>query len=271
MKVEILISIPDTKWFDNCTMVFKTLRVGFPTAKLHVTINGVGRQADQYEASGMASAVANEVWMEGAELHHGEWVRRVLENAEGPTVLLDGDIHFWKSCEDWNFNALMAGYYVPEIFNVWSQCRSVARLHTSFLWFKDPAALRREIGRVYQRNDAYSPCNPYMPETRFINGEPIFWDTCANLYNMIGGQHFTDAHTACYEHLNSAGFVDKVAGLMGGKTGEDFMRFHTLAPNNPELLRTFGWPMLKHYYRQKHIEALVLRARFRDVDRMETV
>ncbi len=274
MKVCILISIPDPKYFDNCTMVFKTLRVGYPTASVHVTVNGVGREEDQYKATSLAgTAGANYIHMAGEPLHHGAWIRdtfNACSNDTEPLVILDGDIHFWKSCEDWKFTAPLAGFYMPEIWNVWSNCRSVPRLHTSHLWFTDPKQLAEKIGRRYPRNDEYSPCDPFMPETRFINGEPLFWDTCSNLYNMVGGFHFGQEHLACYEHLNSAGFVEKVAGLMGGKTGEDFKMFHRLAPHDPELARTFGWPMVKHYLKKKQFEAAVAPEEFRSkFDRMK--
>ena len=109
-----------------------------------------------------------------------------------------------------------------------------------------------------------------MGSVQFINGEPIFWDVCAGLYNMLGGEHFGAEHLACYEHLNSASWVEEQVKRLGGKTGEDFRMFHKLAPSDPELVRAFGWPMVKRYYSRKNIEAQVVPAHFRDpVDRMK--
>jgi hypothetical protein len=187
---------------------------------------------------------------------------------ERPLVILDADVHFWKSCEDWKFNALMAGYYCPEMMNDWAQCRSVPRLHTSFLWFSDVPRLRQMLRWDDYPNDAYTPSDLFMPSVKYLNGERIFWDTCAGLYNMIGGAHFTQEHTDCYEHLNSAGFVEEMVKRMGGKTGEDFKTFHALAPADMKFVKTFCWPLVAKYYRRKSVEAQVMKCPFRDpVDR----
>lgn len=274
MKVQILIAVPEEKYYDNCTLVFKTLRFGFPTAKVHVTVNAVGPSAVRWRATNAASAGgADGIVQADHRLHHADWIKQCIEehqDSDGPLIILDGDCHFWKSCEDWKFDALMAGYYVPEIWNDWSQCRSMPRLHASFLWFKDVPALRHALKAACPLADEYIPYNPFMGSLQFINGEPIFWDTCSNLYNTIGGAHFGPEHLACYEHLNSSGFRDEMARRMGGKTGEDFTTFHTVAANNMEFVRTFGWSLVGQYYIQKRKQAELMNSNFRgkQVDQM---
>lgn len=256
MKVCILISIPDTTYFDNCTLVFKTLRVGFPTAEVEVFINNVGLMSDRLRVEALArDADAHRVFYMDERVHHADWIKqRVAMCSDETLVILDGDVHFWASCEDWKFGMPLAGYHVPEIWNPWTNCRSLPRLHTSFLWFK-VSEVKTLLALLMPENDVWAPNDPFMPCVQYIRGEPIFWDTCANLYAMIGGEPFSDEHTACFEHLNSAGFVEVVARKMGGKTGADFKMFHTLAPKDMHFVRTFGWPMLKKYYRAKQIEA----------------
>jgi len=238
------------------------MRVGFPTAEVHVYVNRVGLEQDQYNACFIAHAArADFVRLVDERVHLADWIRGCVESCsdeDGPLVTLDGDVHFWKSCEGWTFPNLLAGYYVPEIFNDWAQCKSVARLHTSFLWFSRPRAMLEKLKQVYRWNGEYCPCDPFMGRVMFKEGRPVFWDVCANLFHMIGGDRFGDEHTACYEHLNSAGFVEEMAERLGGKTGEDFKLFHALAPKDPELVRTLSWPLVKRYYRKKEIEAQVV-------------
>ncbi len=273
MKVCILISIPDPKYFDNCTLVFKTLRVGFPTADVWVTINGIGAEDDQFRATqAAASGGVNNILMAGERLHHADWIEATLKacsNKPGPLIFLDGDVQFWSNCEDWKFTAPMAGYYVPEMFNDWAQCRSVPRLHTSLLWFSHPQQMLEDIRKLYPLDGEYAPLNLFKPSVQYINGEPIFWDTCAGLYNAFGGAYFGPQHTACYDHLNSAGFVEEMVKRMGGRTGEDFRLFHSFAPQSPNMVRDHSWPLVGKYYDRKRGEAAVMPDHFRwKFDRM---
>lgn len=273
-KVCILVSIPDSKFYENCTLVKNTLRVGFPTAEIHVSINDIGTNSDRvYARREFEAAGADYVFMLPKRIHHADWIRESLvipSDDRRPVVILDADIHFWKSCEDWEFKTLMAGFYCPEMWNDWAQCRSVPRLHTSFLWFSDPHKLWLKLSQIYPLNGEYTPCNPFMCSVNWINGEPIFWDSTAGLYNMIGGAHFGPEHTECYEHLNSSGFVEEMVRRMKGKTGQDFAMFHRLAPDQPDMVKMFCWPLVKRYYSRKSIEAQIVPATFRDpVDRMK--
>jgi len=262
MTVHTLITVTDRRYLANCTLVLKSFRTGFPTADIAIWVNSGTNATEILELSGKEPGCKDAVLIPlGSTLHHAEWIRKVINghNGHDPLVIVDPDVHFWKSCEDWRFNSLMAGFHVPEMFNDWAQCKSFERLHTSFLWFKDTNALKHKIHDAYpwanKTQGEYCPCDPFMPSVKFIRGEPVFWDTCAVLYNMIGGEAFTPEHLACYEHLNSAGFVQTITDRMGGKTGQDFRLFHELAPLNMEFVRQFSWSLTDKYYRKKALEA----------------
>jgi len=87
-----------------------------------------------------------------------------------------------------------------------------------------------------------------MPCIQFVNGVPVFWDSCANLYNAIGGTSFTEKELDCYDHVNSATFYDEMLNEVEDK--EAFKNQHLTAAYNPEQLRGF-WKSTVTYY-QKH-------------------
>ena len=220
--VKILVSCPKPEWIDACTWVFKTLRVGFPTARIDVTLNDNVRSLPggiyqelltRCTVDGKSPHVATK-W----ELHHADWIRECVEShdSDAPLVILDADTYFWSSVEHWDITALLAGYYVPMIWNDFAKCPSAPRIHTSFMWFGNVPELRRVLKEVYppgyDSTAAYSPVDPYMPAVMFGSGKPFFWDSCANLYAMLGNSHsvyhFGEKEKACFEHLNSASFFD---------------------------------------------------------------
>ena len=133
LSVRILVTVPKPEHFEACTLCFDTLRVGFPTANIRVTANPIGA----LEWSGAClGALYDKVEAAGAQLerplhpiHHAKWIKEEVDRATGPLVLLDADTIFWKSCEDWDFGpeTLLAGYYVPRIWNDFARCISMPK------------------------------------------------------------------------------------------------------------------------------------------------
>lgn len=255
----ILISIPDSKYFDSCTLALKTVRVGFPTADIMVTINAQTSREDSLRVVKMCEDIAAGWHILDKEVHHAAWIAQQVQEYPGTLIILDGDTHFWKSCEDWKFADLIAGYYVPEMWNDFAKCRSWERLHTSFLWFADTELVLDRIKALYppafQKCGEYCPLDPFMPSVKFIKGEPVFWDSTAVLYNMLGGSRFGPEHLDCYEHLNSASFFDVMHERLEAK--ELFTWLHTEAVKDPLLLKPFLWNNVNTYYRQKHLQLYI--------------
>lgn len=262
MNINILVSLTDPKCFESCTLVFGTLRVGFPTAKVHVTLNGnlnvAGSQYAKFKfAVEACGATLHEL---DFTVHHGEWIQQTVESAaasgDRPCIILDSDCIFWQSVEHWEFDTALAGYYVPTIFNDFSQCVSFARIHTSLMWIDAPR-LVQEVGEKYpnahKMNGEYCPFNPFMPRVEFVHGVPFFFDSCAALYAAIGGTHFGQEHKACFEHLNSASFFKVMHERMENKEG--FTHLHKVLVKTPEQLRGY-WGCVDQYYADKHQQAL---------------
>jgi|ERR1044071_4599937 hypothetical protein len=254
MKVCILVSVTDPAYFDASTLVFDSLRVGFPTAEVEVWVNPFYK-VEETEAKARAAG-CQKVFRLSKEIHHGRFIADRVEEAEGPLVILDPDCYFLTSCEGWKFETQLAGFYNPPMWNDWSGCRSVDRLHTSFLWFSDPPELRRRIRQIYPRayeaKGEYAPCDPYMPAVRFVRGEPIFWDTCANLYAMVGGTAFGPKHLACFGHLNSSSFLEQMAARLDNpKDREVFKWLHSEGLRALPRYHNLLWEVTNRYYANK--------------------
>lgn len=258
LQVYILLSI-DPENETACTLVLDSIRTGFPTAHIHVTINtsppfrtylddAFYARIDKISATNRVCAMS----------HHADWIRMTIRDhdPELPCILLDGDMIFWKSCEEWKIDGLYAGYYLPPIYNDFAQCISFQRLHTSFLWIPNTLALLEAIKNAYPNATKecgnYCPVDPYHPRVAFSNLRPFFYDTCSMLYNMVGGQSFTRDQLDHYEHLNSASFYDIMLERLENKVG--FYALHKVFAKKPESLRGFS-RLVDEYYQKKHLQA----------------
>lgn len=271
ITVKVLVTVNSMAHFDACTLCFETLRVGWPTAEIHIYVNGGAFMGDIINKlyNFNKNQPDQRLHLFGTKpVHHAEWIRQQIQHSySSPLVIADPDIVYWKSCEDWEFPAgtLLAGYYNPRMWNDFAQCISVPRIHTSMMVFPDTQKLRTAITIAYPwcRRDCgdYCPCDPFMPVVRFDIGHPIFWDSCANLYNMLLSfenkdkvYFFGDGEKACFDHLNSASFHDAMADRMDTDHSANFLRAHTEWVKNP----TPGlWRAVDEYYKQKEIEGWV--------------
>jgi len=271
MKVISLIHISTPQSFDNCMLMLRSARVGFPDSEIEVSINPTPALA------GYCHILRELTDLKGIKLtwnmevvHHAEWIKDRVEEHDGALVIVDPDVHFWKSVENWKFSSLLAGYLIPELWNDATQCRSVSRLHTSLLWINDTVALRAKIKELYplchdQRAAPFCPCDPYTPAVKFFQGEPIFWDTCAQLYHMVGGTHFSKEHWDCYDHLSSASFYDLINEYLGKNENPLWTWTHTEGAKNLEVLRRLSWPMTEAYIAEKVAQGKSIKRKILDV------
>jgi hypothetical protein len=267
VTVKILVTVNDMAQFDACTLCFETLRVGWPTADIHIHLNGrkwataILDKLDYFHRDKPGRLFWHQ---EIPAVHHAEWIRaQVKHTYPGPLVIADSDIVYWKSCEDWEFaeGTLLAGYHHPRMFNDFAKCVSVERIHTSMMVFPDTHKLWDALCKAYPlsglKHGEYCPCDPFMPAVRFDDGIAVFWDSCSNLYNMLCRQpgamcHFEPRHLESFDHLNSASFYGCMVERLEGETKEGFKLAHRDWVKNP----TPGlWPLVDAYYKQKAIEA----------------
>ena len=96
--------------FYGTALIFKTLRVGFPNARVTVVDN-----ASLPETRGEIERLARECdcefrQLEAPAIAHDAFLSKTLASVAGggggPLVFLDPDLCLWRSCEDLEFDAL---------------------------------------------------------------------------------------------------------------------------------------------------------------------
>lgn len=257
MTVCTLITANDPATYANCTLTLDTIRVGFPTAELVVWFNdGTAPDAVRCKKLGARAFASNRV---DNRIHHAKWIQTMLEmpppGHTGPLVVVDPDMMFWENCEGFTFPGSIAGAYVPDHWNHWSDCAYRSRLHTSFLWINDPKALLAAIPRG---SEPYLPFDPFHPVTTFDFGRATFYDTLAILCHALPKKEvclFGEEHMNCYDHINSASFYKQMLVKFEEPKRSEFARIHELARTNPKELRGL-WRQTARYYAEQHIELI---------------
>ena len=173
-------------------LTFKTLRRGFPTARVEVYDNG--SHPDVRELIMKACADVDATFVGMAPIYwaaHYRWLLHSRPHDGEPLVLVDPDVVFWKSVEDWDFgDALMAGRLMASVRG--SQLESHARLHPSLLWIPDVDRVRHALA-----------ADGIAPRLEVMNGKVHLWDTFSMGYerNAPSCAAFTEYHLDSFDHL----------------------------------------------------------------------
>lgn len=236
-------------------LVFKSLRVGFPTARIEVFDN-----ASHPEVRGQiadAARLVGATFHPMTRRHYTDYYRWLLAEQTDfdSLVIVDPDIVFWSSIEDWHFgDALLAGRLIPNLVGKIPRClvtRCLARLHPSLLWVPDMAKLRHEMDRKAQGDFAGESL--FTQRVQYVEGTPFVWDTLAGLYQAFPDRchAFTAAELDCYDHLfYGAHFPIIAAGYNGGF---DVIReaHQAVATGNIDALRGI-WRKQQAYFDREH-------------------
>lgn len=243
--VYILVSCRKPELLPAALMVFDTIRVGFPTAKIAAHGNNLTGDA-LHEVHSRCARIG--VRFQNIDpIYHHEWIEELVEKEDHPFVICDTDMVFWEKVEDWGITAMLAGRFVPEFMCEFMKARSQSRLHTSLL-FIDPARLRH-MRKVYLEQIPtafYSPrpnlIYPQIVPLAIPGGMPVmynmqqnlFFDTCSMLYHAVGGRAFVEDQLDCYDHLNCGTISDLVGPTM---TDGKMQEHHRMIFENPELAK----------------------------------
>ena len=243
--VFILVSCRKPELLPAALMVFESIRIGFPRARIMAHGNGLTGEA-LYEVNAACARVG--VGFQNIDpIYHHEWIEELVEKEDRSFVICDTDMVFWREVEDWGITAPLAGRFVPEFMCEFMKARSQSRLHTSLL-FIDPARLRH-LRQVYLEQIPkafYSPrpnlIYPQIVPLAAAGGVPamynpqvnLFFDTCAMLYHAVGGRAFIEKQLDCYDHLNCGTISDLVGPHM---TDGKMQERHRMIFQNHELAR----------------------------------
>lgn len=245
MKVRILATARKEELLSYTLLVFKSLRVGFPTAEVIVTGNALPGWALAFVEASCEKAGCR--FENGPETIHHDWISRLLIEESEPFVLSDTDIIYYQKVEDWAFETALAGFRVPEFFDEFTNAITRSRLHTSLLYI-DPVKVREQVN-AYESQFPVTPFNPLMnliaPVCLPFNGRGMFHDTCSLLFHAIGGTPFTDQQKESYAHLNFGTLEDLVLPRL--TNGEQMKHARHMILNHPEAGRGLWRSQMEHY------------------------
>jgi hypothetical protein len=199
MQVRIITCCPDEAALYANLLIFRSLRIGFPTACVIVTDNG-SRPWARLRIMETVQSCGAEMRVAGP-MSHGDLIAKLLSDLPDgeAAAVVDPDIWFWENVENWRFpeTTLLAGRLIPTHRCDVEQSVIHRRLHSSFLWMPDQRRLRLALPAVTEA----------ATWRRFewnVGGEKHLWDTGTRLYADLepeSVQAFDEAHLDCYEHL----------------------------------------------------------------------
>ena len=182
------------------TLVFDSLRVGFPTAKVVCYVNKM--EWDFEKAISNAAEKADCRLQETDTISH-DWIEHLAERMDEPFWVCDTDLVFHDRVEDWRFTTGLAGRLIPQYRNEWLHAVERPRLHPSLLHI-DPVRLQADMVEWYRPlpRTIFTPA-PNLWRPQFVpmgRGRTAFYDTGAMLYHAVGGTPFDAAHLDAYSH-----------------------------------------------------------------------
>lgn len=245
-KVHILATCRNADIIRGTTLVFDTIRTGFPNAEIRVYENALPRFAQKPVRK--ACDKAGCMVVESKPTIHHEWIESLLATENEPFYICDTDVVFWKSFEGFTWPTALAGRFVPQFYDEFTNCITRARLHGSLLYI-DPAMVKAGVSTwlsQFPKTDFNPPANLIHPLVIPSGSESYFHDTCCLLYQAIGGSEFNEAHLDCYDHLNCGTISDLVAPHV---TDLRMREAHFAVFENP-LLAKGVWTSQDEYYRR---------------------
>lgn len=246
---------------DAATLVFKSIRTGFPNASITAFINTM--PDDQCFRQVLDACEKAEAEVLRGQYVHQSWIEMLTMSEQQPFYVMDTDMVFWENFERWTFDTALAGRCIPQYRCPFMKSITMARLHASMLYI-DPVQTRQLI-KEYEAEFPETPFNiktnlfaptivPILRANPEVQNEVerinYFYDTCGLLFNAIGGHGFGEEHLNCYDHLNCGTIIDYVAPHF--PNGETLREFHQAVYQNPELARGV-WRKQDEFYRSQNV------------------
>lgn len=244
--VYILVSCRNPELWKASTLIFQTIRTGFPNNELFVRGNNLNlEQADEIDYMvGMQDG-----WFFNGDLQpHWQWIENLIENQPGPLVICDTDVIFHADVsEAFSFPVALAGRAVPRFRCPITGCITRERLHTALMWI-DPVRYRDGVAKLKvnlshpfgMRFDMELIRPRIYPE----HLEFYLHDTLGAAYHALGGSSFSDFILDRYDHLNAGTYLDLLdEKIPGSRARQEVMIDH------PELARGL-WRQQQKWYEE---------------------
>lgn len=239
MKVHIIVTCFNPALVDASLLVFKTIRVGFPTAEIIVYGNEL--------SPNVLAQMPFPVRTIQSRISHDHWIETLIHNQHEPFWIVDTDVVFFDSVE--HFQAPMfGGRFEPEFRDDWTRSTHVACLHPSLMYF-DPVAIRCALFQWrLEHIPKYFPnviSNLIRQQMTVRNGETIFHDTCSGLHHAFGGTAFDEDMNKRFEHLHCGAVSDAIAKDVAEL--KDLEHIHHAVCANPELAKGLMTQQMAYY------------------------
>ena len=242
--VHILANVIDEAAIEMSTLVFKTIRVGFPTSEVVVWGNGLDHEV--VRAAAMSANCMRNPHCNFAS--HDDFIARRLADEHGRRVVFcDTDMVFYESVEDWDFDQPLAGMFEPKHRNPVTRAVHLPRLHTCLLWVKVSAFYDAlEAWRKTLHPGPFTPLFvPWIQQWLPIGRDLHFADTGAIAYGAIGGQHFSEQQLNAFAHLQCGTWSKYVELHIPG-----LRESHRMAIDRPELFKG-NWKTHNEWYERR--------------------
>jgi len=234
INVFILTYCRNPELFYGTALIFKTLRTGFPNARIRVVDNASLPEA-RSEIARLAKETecVLELLPAPGTTHHAFIERSLYELAATPelgdtAVFLDPDVCLWRDCEHLEFDALLAGLLLETYNDEVMQCITMPRLHTSFLWVTHVGRLVQKIEELRRPHIDFQP---FLPFSVKLGDLWLRYDTGASLYAAIPDtcRGFDETHMDYYDHIYAGSHFDLWQGKHPGELRNFMETAHQLA------------------------------------------
>lgn len=245
--VHILATCNNRELAQMTSLVFATLRIGFPSAPVTVHVNG-NCEALCPEILSLCTATRCQV-IKVETIHH-EWIENLVRTQTEPFYILDTDAVFFESVEGWSFSSALAGRLIPEWQDAFSGCLTRARLHTSLLRL-DPEQIKERIATRPSPTPFTPNVNLFHPLVLPLHRRNYFYDTASLLYHQLGGEPFSACQLDAFFHFNFGTISDLVLPRLPDRETMAEAREKILA--NPSLGRG-RWREQDEYYQARQFD-----------------
>lgn len=212
--LNILCTLRNPKLWQATVYVFRSVRIGFPKAKIRVWGNGI-------DAGWFDFIKRNTI--HGAEFRnfqyvsHDRWIENLILTQQTPFWICDTDVLFKAKVEDWFENdnkTVFAGQLQETFKEPWTKSIYQERLHTAVMYI-NPSLLKAEMMRCMKCTVPEPWLTAEVPFVRqtFIPSRSglVFYDTMCGVWQAGLGTPFEEWQNKSFEHLHGGTYSDKLS------------------------------------------------------------
>lgn len=265
INVFVLVTCRNPALWDASTLVFKTLRVGFPTARICAIGNALspehGAVISQWADTDLKSQLAVSVerynlfgYLRYSQITHHEWIDSLIKSQSEPFWIVDTDVVFLDNVEEFDAEfsgAPISGRAIPRFECPYIGMGTHSRPHTSLMRI-DPLIVRSRVEEFQSRltKTPFGSCDLPIgklvaPDISFGPIKESFHDCCSKLARVTGFNAFGENLLDRYAHLNCGTYSDLV-----DPTGEFTKRNQQRMDGAPHLLRGL-WREQEKWYQDR--------------------